>query len=425
MPAASWPVVILLFAALPLPTRDQIGRPLQQAVHKPAAAANPLWVAAEAQVRQTRSSATDPAEGIPAPSAVRGSRYPLLHPEGRVTFRVRAPEARRVQVVGRGSNNGLTTKPLDLTRGPDGFWTLTTPVRPGFHYYQLLVDGLACNDPASHTFFGWGQETSGLEVPDPQLEYCSLKDVPHGEIRLCTYHARTTQTPRRVYVYVPPGYDADPMARYPVLYLQHGAGESERAWTEQGRLAVILDNLLAAGKARPLLVVMENGYATAPGQPHVVLPNPQQDRFAELVVNDLVPFIDRKFRTRAERDHRAIAGLSMGGGQALRTGLKHLDRFAWIGSFSGALRDFDVEQGYGGALRDAQAVNARLRLLWLGCGTDEEGLYQLNKKIHEILTRHGIRHVWHEGPGAHEWQVWRQHLAEFVGRLFVPQEPSR
>jgi enterochelin esterase family protein len=240
----------------------------------------------------------------PAPSAVRGSQYPLLHADGTVTFRVTAPDAKQVQIVPRGPGNGLGDRPLELSRDAQGAWSVTAPVRPGFHYYQLRVDGYAGNDPASRTFFGWAQESSGLEVPDPELDFYSLRDVPHGDVRLCTYDSRVAG-PRRVVVYTPPGYDDEPTRRYPVLYLQHGAGESERAWTEQGRAHLILDNLIAAGRAQPMLVVMENGYATPPAERPV---RGAPDRFAELVVRDLVPLIDGKFRTLAERDQRAIAG---------------------------------------------------------------------------------------------------------------------
>jgi enterochelin esterase family protein len=353
----------------------------------------------------------------PAPSAVRGSRYPLLHADDTVTFRVTARDAREVQVAPRGTGNGLGDQPIRMSRGEDGVWTATVPVRPGFHYYQLLVDGLACNDPASQTFFGWAQESSGLEVPDPALDFYAWKDVPHGDVRICTYHSRTAESQRQVFIYTPPGYDSNPDRRYPVLYLQHGAGESERAWTEQGKANLIMDNLIAAGRAEPMLVVMENGYATRPDQPRPASPRDQPDRFSDLVVNDLVPFIDGRFRTQADREHRAIAGLSMGGGQAMRTGLAHLDKFAWIGTFSGALRDFNVETSYGGALRDATQANRQLRLLWIGCGT-EDRLIDGAREIHNALTERKVEHVWLEGSGSHEWQVWRKHLHDFAPRLF-------
>lgn len=355
----------------------------------------------------------------PAPSAVRGSQFPRLNADGTVTFRVTAREAKQVQLAPRGTGNGLGDKPLDMTKEGGGAWTVTAKARPGFHYYQLLVDGFAGNDPSSKTYFGWAQESSGLEVPDSALDFYTLKDVPHGDVRICTYHSRTTASPRRAFVYTPPGYDEQPTQRYPVLYLQHGAGESERGWTEQGKANLILDNLIAAGRAQPMLIVMENGYASAPGdQP--VAGGRGPDRFAELVVNDLVPFIDGKFRTRADRDNRAIAGLSMGGGQAMRTGLANLDKFAWIGAFSGALRDFSLDTSYGGAFKDAAAINRQLRLLWIGCGT-EDSLYAGAVKIHETLDGHKVAHVWFPGSGAHEWQVWRKHLHEFAPRLFVTE----
>src|SRR5262245_8964665 len=361
--------------------------------------------------------AAEPHGDRPAPSAVRGSQYPRLNANGSVTFRVTARESRQVQVAPRGTGNGLGDKPLDLAKDATGIWTVTAPVRPGFHYYQLLVDGFACNDPASRTFFGWGQESSGLEVPEPALDFYSLQDVPHGQVRICAYIARTTSGPRQAYVYTPPGYDEQPQRRYPVLYLQHGAGESERAWTEQGKANLILDNLLAAKKAEPMLVVMENGYASKAGQ----VPNPADrsatDSFSELVVNDLIPFIDANFRTIADREHRAVAGLSMGGGQAMRIGLGHLDKFAWVGTFSGAVRDFNIESSYGGALRDAADANRQLRLLWVGCGT-EDRLIQSARDLHQTLTQHHIEHAWYEIPGSHEWQVWRKHLHDFAPRLF-------
>jgi len=365
----------------------------------------------------------EPEGDRPAPSAVRGSQYPRLHANGTVTFRVTAREARNVQVVPRGVGNGLGDKPLDLVKNAGGAWSVTAAARPGFHYYQLLVDGFACNDPASRTFFGWGQESSGLEVPDLTLDFYALQDVPHGEVRICNYRSRTTAGPRQAYVYTPPGYDEQPQRRYPVLYLQHGAGESERAWTEQGKANLILDNLLAATKAVPMLVVMENGYAAAVGQSTAPTDRSGSDSFSDLVVNDLVPFIDASFRTLADREHRAIAGLSMGGGQAMRIGLGHLDQFAWIGTFSGAVRDFRVETSYGGALRDAVAANRRLSLLWIGCGT-EDRLIQSARELHQSLAQHQIEHVWYEIPGSHEWQVWRKHLHDFAPRLFHQAGPT-
>jgi enterochelin esterase-like enzyme len=367
-----------------------------------------------AQSPEETPGASRLATSFPAPSAVRGSQFPRLNADGTVTFQVTAPDAERVQIVPRGTGNGLGDEPLDMTRGERGVWSVTAPVRPGFHYYQIAVDGFRGNDPASQTYFGWAQETSGLEAHDPQLDFYARQDVPHGDVRIVTYDSRVSGGPRRAFVYTPPGYDDERALRYPVLYLQHGAGESERAWTEQGKAHLILDNLIAAGRAKPMLVVMENGYATRPDeQPG----RGQADRFAELVVSELVPLIDGRFRTLADRDQRAIAGLSMGGGQAMRTGLGNLDQFAWIGTFSGAIRDFDLETSFGGALRDAEEANRQLRLLWIGCGT-EDRLIEPARQLHAALTEHNVKHVWFEGAGSHEWQVWRKHLHDFAPRLF-------
>jgi enterochelin esterase-like enzyme len=354
----------------------------------------------------------------PALSNVRGGEYPKIHPDGRVTFRVKAPNARTVAVAGRAEDSGMNgNKPCEMTRGESGVWTVTTdPVRPGFHYYELIIDGWHCNDPASETYFGWGQPTSGLEVPDPALDFYQAKNVPHGQVRTCWYPSKVTGALRRVFVYTPPGYDLKPKQRYPVLYLQHGAGESERAWTAQGRANFILDNLLAAGQAQPMLVVMENGYAAKAGVP----PAPGtrgNEAFSELVVGDLVPFIDSNFRTIADRTHRAIAGLSMGAGQALQIGLGEPNLFAYVAGFSGGTRTLDPKTSFGGVLSDPQTANRRIRLLWLGCGT-EDRLYASGKSLHEALTTAGIQHVWIEGPGSHEWQVWRKHLRDLAPRLF-------
>lgn len=370
-----------------------------------------LAVLTAAVEAQTASPAED---GVPAPSNVRGKAYPRIHPDLKVTFHVTAPNAKEVLVAPRSSDSGLGASPYPMSKGADGVWTVTTPpVRPGFHYYELVVDGTHCTDPSSETFFGWAQQTSGLEVPDPTLHFYDVREVPHGAVRAIWYHSRVTGPPRRAYVYTPPGYDADGK-RYPVLYLQHGAGESERAWSAQGRANFILDNLIAERKAVPMLVVMDHGYADLPGSPPAAGGGRGSEAFGRVVLEDLVPFIDREFRTLADPEHRAIAGLSMGAGQATSIGLRHLDRFRWIGSFSGVMRGFDME---GGPLTDAAAANREIRLLWIGCGTGDR-LYAANQKVHADLDQKGIRHRWFSCEGTHEWQVWRKHLHEFATLLF-------
>src|SRR5271157_377113 len=278
----------------------------------------------------------------PAPSNVRGAEYPRVSSDSRVTFRIKAPEAKKVQLQPGGDDNGLGKGPIDMIRGADGTWTLTTPPAiPGFHYYWFLVDGVMVNDVGSETFFGYGRESSGVEVPEKGAGFYAAKDVPHGEVRTRWYFAKTTAAWRRAIVYTPAEYDRNPRARYPVLYLQHGSGEDERGWTNQGRANFILDNLIAGGKAKPMIVVMEQGYATPPGEAQTTTPQGrgtgQPSLFEQVVVGDLIPMIDATYRTRSDRDHRAMAGLSMGGGQTLQITLTHLNMFSWIGSFSAPL----------------------------------------------------------------------------------------
>lgn len=357
-----------------------------------------------------------------AASNVRGAQYPRIHPDLRVTFRFRAPMAQQVQVRPGGDDNGLGRGPIEMQRGEDGVWSVTTlPVVPGFHYYWLLVDGVAVNDPSSETYFGWGRQTSGIEVPEAGVDFHDAKDVPHGAVRAHWYRSQVTGDWRRAFVYTPPDYDSDPARRYPVLYLQHGAGEDERGWSTQGRMNFILDNLLAAGAARPMLVVMDCGYAIRAGE----APAPGEsgrraaNAFEDVLLEELIPAIDAAYRTVPDREHRAMAGLSMGGMQTLQIALTHLDRFAYIGAFSAPVRDFDVQTSYGGVFRDRESFRRRMRLLWLGAGTDEERIHSSVKACHAALDEAGIEHVFVETPGlAHEWQTWRKALYEFAPRLF-------
>ena len=280
-------------------------------------------------------------ESKPASTNVGNAAYPRIHPDLRVTFQLKAPDAKKVQVVG---NFGLGKGgPWEMERGEDGVWTVTTPpVIPGFHYYTLSVDGVQVNDPASDTFFGTGKPTSGIEIPEKGVDFYHAKDVPHGEVRSRWYKSKVTGQTRHIMVYTPPGYDADPKKRYPVLYLQHGGGEDETGWSRQGHVNFILDNLIAAGKAKPMIVVMEKGYATragAPAEPGRTRVGGDGGAFEDVVLKDLIPMIDSTYRTIPHREQRAIAGLSMGAGQAMRIGLTHLDTFSAIGAFSGVGQD--------------------------------------------------------------------------------------
>ncbi len=349
-------------------------------------------------------------DSVPASTNVRGAEYPRVHSDLRATFRLKAPGATKVQLHPGG--DGLGTQDLEMIKGDDGFWSVTTaPAVPGFHYYWFLIDGAIANDPGSETFFGWGRQTSGIEIPENGVDFYSPKDVPHGDIRVHWYYSKTTGAWRRAYVYTPPGYDSNTRARYPVLYLQHGAGEDERGWTNQGHAGFILDNLLAQGKTKPMLLVMEKGYASRPGEKNQV--------FEEVVINDLIPMIDRTYRTLPDRNHRAMAGLSMGGGQTMQITLKHLDLFSYIGVFSGAIRNFDVKTSFNGVFADAAAFNKKVRLFWIGAGTAEGRIYEAAVAAHEGLDSAGIRNVFYASEGtAHEWQTWRRHLHEFAPLLF-------
>ncbi len=367
----------------------------------------------------TTLAAQQPDSALPAASNARGAQYPRVSADRRVTFRYVAPNARRVQVTG---GSGLAATPIDLARGADGAWTVTTPpAEPGLHYYWFLVDSAMAMDPGSETYFGYNRQTSGVEVPDPDGDFYAAKDVPHGEVRERWYWSKVTGAPRRAVVYTPPDYDANPRTRYPVLYLQHGAGEDERGWVKQGRMNFIMDNLIAQGRARPMLVVMESGYATAPGSAAAPTPGvfPGTRAFPDVVIKDLIPMVDATYRTLADREHRAMAGLSMGGGQTMQIALANLDRFAWIGSFSGALvRDFDPKASYGGAFADATSLNRRVKLLYLSAGTGEN-FHALATTIRQALTAAGVKSEFYESPGtAHEWQTWRRSLRDFVPRLF-------
>jgi enterochelin esterase-like enzyme len=377
----------------------------------------------------SHSTALADDDSKPATSNVPRAEYPRVQVDRRVTFRVRAADAKQVQVQPGGADNGLGKGPFNMERDSDGTWIVTTPPAvPGFHYYWLLIDGVAVNDPGSETYFGYGKPTSGLEVPEKNVDFYDAKFVPHGEVRAMWYHSKITGALRRSFVYTPPGYDTTSGTRYPVLYLQHGAGEDERGWTTQGRMNFIMDNLIAAGEAKPMIVVMDNGYAEKAGQP--AAPKRSDDRptlprfdfraFEDVVLGELIPKIDATYRTLADRDHRAMAGLSMGAMQTLQITLNHTDRFSYIGSFSRPpIGRFDVNTSYNGVFRDAAAFNAKVHLLWLGAGTAEQPFAASVKAMHESFDKAGIKHVVFESHGtAHEWQTWRRSLHDFAPRLF-------
>lgn len=396
------------------------------------------------------AQATQPgADPKPASTNSPGQDYPKVDSERKATFRVVAPNAQSIRV-----NLGGGTP---LTKDENGVWTGTSrPLDPGFHYYWLIIDGVNAADPCSDSFFGSSHMWSGIEIPEEGVDFYNAKDVPHGEVRIRPYFSKITNAWRRSFIYTPPGYEKNADQRYPVLYLQHGAGEDERAWSNQGRANLILDNLIAEGKAKPMIIVMDNGGgsalfagggrggfgprggrgpATQPsgapaGGPPAGAPStpgtppfgrggfggfPGQ-QFEQILLTEIIPMVESNYRTLTDRENRAIAGLSMGAGQAVQIGTKNLDKFAFIAGFSGG-GNADVQNGYNGAMKDADAFNKQCKVFYLSMGTKEniEGF----RKVHGALDAAGIKHVAYEAPGtAHEFQTWRKSLHGFSQLIF-------
>ncbi len=379
--------------------------------------------------------AQGPDDFKPATTNVWGAEYPRVDSTGRVQVRVKAPDATKVRL------NFWSGPKVDMEKQPDGFWTVTTaPLVPGLHYYTLIIDGAEVSDTGSQAFFGGGKYASAVEVPEAGSTYYAIQDVPHGAVQEIWYNSKVTGTWRHALVYTPPKYEEQAKARFPVLYLQHGGGEDETGWIRQGRANFILDNLLAEGKCKPMIVVMAYGYARRAGVPAPDLTgkpfgSPEMLKamqemaaaFEDDVTQALIPFIDGKFRTMADRDHRAMAGLSMGGMQTFQVTLDHLDLFSYIGGFSGAGgmlvlgdRKLDPKTDYNGAFADPAAFAKKVHLLWLGVGTKEpERMRSGLLRLHQSLQDASIQHVFYESPDTdHEWQTWRRDLRDFARRLF-------
>jgi enterochelin esterase-like enzyme len=371
------------------------------------------------------------------------AKYPCVYPDGRAMFRVIAPDAQKVTVrIGQG---------FDMTKGPDGIWSVTTtPLVAGFHYYGLRIDGATVADPSTMTFFGSGWQNSAIEVSAPDADFYQPKDVPRGRVSEQWYYSKVTAKWRRCFVYTPPDYGTNVKAKYPVLYLLHGWGEDETGWYTQGRVDFIMDNLIAARKAKPMIIVMDNLNAVKPGESAALfasrglVPAPGAappaapaaagrgagpggrgpdgfniTAFTDMMFTDLIPMIERTYRALPARENRAMAGLSMGGMQTFTTALNNLDRFAYLGGFSGSCGGrgaFDPKTSCGGAFLDPAAFNKKVKVLFLGIGSAEG---QGTKNFSDALTKSGVKNVYFESPGtAHEWLTWRRCLYEFAPRLF-------
>jgi enterochelin esterase family protein len=397
-----------------------------------------------------QTNASSPANQIgndakPARSNAAGQQYPKIDSQHRAEFRLRAPSAQKVQVDIGGHK-------YDMTRNDDGLWSVVTPpLVVGFHYYALVVDGVSMADPASESFFGVSKMMSGLEVPSTGEDFYDVKNVPHGEVHEHWYYSNTNNAWRRCFVYTPPDYDSNPATHYPVLYLQHGAGEDERGWSTQGRVNFILDNLIAEGKARPMIVVMDNGGGSAlfaegarggrgaagvmggaMGTNAPAMMNARTNQlarggpglfggpaalFANTLLYEIIPMIDSSYRTIPDREHRGLAGLSMGGMQTRMIALAHLDAFSHIGIFSGG--NLGELTATNSPLANPADFNRQVKVAFVSYGSVEGGANSL-KSYHDALIAAGITNMCcYISPGtAHEWQTWRRSFYQFAPLLF-------
>ncbi len=358
-----------------------------------------------------------PEGAISAPTNIRQNDYPYILPDLRVMFRVEAPDAQKVQID--------LGKLYDMERDENGAWTVTTePQVPGFHYYFLVIDGVKVADPASESYFGTGRMTSAIDIPEAGIDFYTLKDVPHGDIRSKNYFSSTTGSWRNVNIYTPPGYDQDMKKTYPVLYIQHGGGEDERGWAIQGKTNIILDNLIAEGKAVPMIVVIPNGNATKPGVNARGYNDEAMAVFKEELFDNIMPFIEKNYRIKTDAANTALAGLSMGGGQSFFTGLRNTDKFANVGVFSTGLfggiaeqSSFDPETIVPGILSDAKTFNEKLKLFFISVGEQDQRI-EHTKKLIKTFNDNGLHVFFESYPGDHEWQVWRKSLHSFAQKLF-------
>jgi enterochelin esterase-like enzyme len=369
----------------------------------------------------------------PAPSNQQGKQYPQVNSEGRVKFRIVAPKAQSVGVSFRDSS--------PFTKGEDGAWTgYTRPLDEGFHYYTINIDGAEVPDPNSHYFYGSSRWGSAVEVPATDADFYALKNVPHGQLREINYFSKSSNTNRHAFVYTPPDYDKNNTKRYPVLYLQHGAGEDETGWVRQGYTGFIMDNLLAEGKTKPFIIAMEFGGNPFGGGPRRTNAAPAGagatntaagpggrggfnfSAFEKVLIDDFIPFMDANFRTIADQPHRAMAGLSMGGMQTRAITLAHLDKFSNIGVFSGG--SIAVTN-----ITDTTAFKEKVKLVFISYGSRELGTNHVGgargglggdpKENVAALKAAGINSVFYESPNtAHEWQSWRRSLHEIAPLLF-------
>ncbi len=355
------------------------------------------------------------------PSSVNqpGKQFPQVNSQGRVRASILALNASKVQLDIGGVK-------YDMVKDNNGVWTGESALQDeGFHYYQLNIDGASVPDPGTLYFYGAGRLGSGIEIPASDKDFYALKDVPHGLVSENIYFSKLTNSFRRCFVYTPASYNENAKTRFPVLYLQHGSFEDETGWAVQGKGNLILDNLIASKQAVPMIVVMDNGYAYKKQETTENKPAQPASVFEEVMINEIIPMIDAKFRTISDREHRAIAGLSMGANQTMRIAVNHLDKFAYYGGFSGTSNypssdEIDPKVFLGGKFNDGKAINKQLKVLWLGLGTKEPNPFSGSiGAFRAMLDKQGIKHVYYESKGtAHEWLTWRRSLHQYASLLF-------
>lgn len=384
----------------------------------------PVFIVAIAVSGWAQSPAPAPAARPPQPQQPPAPIVsPEVHPDRSVTFRFRDPNAKEVMLNLEG------TKPQPMQKDDQGVWSITTaPLEPDYYGYSFVADGVSLTDPSNYLMkTNLLSQSNMVHVPGPPGTPWETNDVPHGVVHHYFYHSAVVGDDRDYFVYTPPGYDPGSDKRYPVLYLLHGYSDGADGWTAVGRANFILDNLIAQGKAKPMIVVMPLGY----GAPEILrrgfgafrdpsLPRRNMDKFGEALLTEVIPQVEQNYHVLGDRNSRAIAGLSMGGAESLYVGLNHLDHFAWVGSFSagGLGGDYNAEF----PSLDAKA-NDELNVLWIACGT-EDRLIEPNRKFREWLTSKGIKHIDIETPGMHTWMVWRRNLANFAPLLFQSESSA-
>ncbi|WP_294247921.1 alpha/beta hydrolase-fold protein [uncultured Chryseobacterium sp.] len=351
--------------------------------------------------------------GLPAESNIRNAQYPQIMPNGKAIFRVKAPEAQKVQID--------LGKKYDLTKDPDGVWKTTTDsLSEGFHYYSMVIDNVPVADPYSKTFYGMGRYASGIEVPFAGDGYYTMKDVPHGDIRIQNLFSKVTNSWRRVFIYTPPGYDKNTAESYPVLYILHGGGEDESGWAMQGKTNLIMDNLIAEGKAKPMIIVMPDANIGPAGFGSFGDRNLQM--FDKELKESVIPFSEANFRIKKDAANRALAGLSMGGIYTLHTGVQNYNMFSSLGVFSSgwilpSLQEV-ADKEYQFMTDNQSQINSNIKNFWISMGGKEDIAYKNCQVMMKKLDDLGIKYTYSEYPGGHTWPVWRNNLYNFAQLLF-------